>query len=138
VYVDTSAFAKALLQEPGADFLARIWARAERLVSSRLIHVETSSALARARREGRLSLAEVASAKAEANARLAELDLVEVSGPVVSSATELAEIHDLRAYDAVHLASAVSLGDAELLVLTWDSALARAALAETLAVAPES
>ena len=50
-------------------------------------------------------------------------------------AGELAEEFDLRGSDAVHLASALSLGSDTTLV-TWDEDLKRAAAASGCAVAP--
>jgi uncharacterized protein len=51
-------------------------------------------------------------------------------------AGELAERHGLRGYDAVHLASAISIEDAGLLTVTWDGELAAATVACGYAVAP--
>lgn len=56
-------------------------------------------------------------------------DLVTVGvDPVLArSAGRLAEDFGLRGYDAVHLATALELGDEEIVVVTWDRDLARAA-----------
>jgi hypothetical protein len=51
-------------------------------------------------------------------------------------AGELAERHGLRGYDAVHLASAISIEDADLVTATWDEALAAAVTASGYAVVP--
>jgi hypothetical protein len=48
-------------------------------------------------------------------------------------AGELAQLHALRGYDAVHLASALSVEQS--LMVTWDAELARAAEQAGLAVA---
>ena len=42
-------------------------------------------------------------------------------------AGELAQRHELRGYDAVHLAAAVTVRSADLVVVTGDNDLARAA-----------
>jgi glutamate formiminotransferase len=47
----------------------------------------------------------------------------------------LAERHALRAYDAVHLASALALADPDVVVATWDQNLRAAAAAEGFTVA---
>ena len=50
-------------------------------------------------------------------------------------AGELAEQLGLRGYDAVHLASALTLGDATT-VVTWDEELRRAAAGSGCAISP--
>ena len=50
-------------------------------------------------------------------------------------AADLVQAHPLSGADAVHLASALTLGPTALMV-TWDRRLALAALAEGLAVVP--
>jgi predicted nucleic acid-binding protein len=68
----------------------------------------------------------------------AELRVIGVDDALARSAGELAGLHGLRGYDAVHLASAISVRDAELLTVTWDHDLADAAIACGYAVAPAS
>lgn len=50
-------------------------------------------------------------------------------------AGELAEEFELRGYDAVHLATALDLGDEDVVLVTWDGALSRAAEKNGLAIA---
>jgi predicted nucleic acid-binding protein len=64
-----------------------------------------------------------------------ELVLVGIDGPLAWRAGELAEEHELRGHDAVHLASALALGTDTTLV-TWDEDLKRAAAQSGCAVAP--
>ncbi|MCW3019805.1 MAG: hypothetical protein JWN10_2113 [Solirubrobacterales bacterium] len=59
----------------------------------------------------------------------AELRVIGIDDTLAQSAGELAELHGLRGYDAVHLASAISIEDAELVTVTWDRDLADAAVA---------
>jgi hypothetical protein len=61
---------------------------------------------------------------------------VDVSEGIVRHAGDLAERHDLRGYDAVHLASALAVVPAGEPLVTWDTALADAARLEGLAVVP--
>ncbi len=51
---------------------------------------------------------------------------------------DLAEIHGLRGYDAVHLATALGVNAASLLVATWDRELARGAIEAGCSVSPPS
>lgn len=66
----------------------------------------------------------------------AELTIVGIDEALARRAGELAGEHGLRAYDAVHLASALALGATETIVVTWDQDLGKAAVGAGLAVAP--
>lgn len=66
-----------------------------------------------------------------------ELLLVGIDVKLTRQAGDLAEDLALRGYDAVHLASALALGDDTTLV-TWDEDLKRAAAQSGCAVAPAS
>jgi predicted nucleic acid-binding protein len=61
---------------------------------------------------------------------------VELEPGVARAAGEVAEGFGLRAYDAVHLASALVVDEGDTLVGTGDRALATAASAAGLGVAP--
>lgn len=65
----------------------------------------------------------------------ADLVTIGVDFEIARSAGGYAEELGLRGYDAVHLATAVELGDEEVVVLTWDRDLARAAQQIGLGVA---
>lgn len=54
---------------------------------------------------------------------------------LAARAGELAENLGLRGYDAVHLATALELGDEEVVLVTWDRDLARASERVGLGVA---
>lgn len=108
---------------------AELWNSAYLAVSSVLAYAEGRAALAAARRGSRLG------AKAHARALLEFEDvqdglaLVGVDQSLARSAGELAEEFDLRGYDAVHLATALNLGDEDedVVLVTWDGDLSRAA-----------
>jgi predicted nucleic acid-binding protein len=68
----------------------------------------------------------------------AELRVIGIDGALAQFAGELAELHGLRGYDAVHLASAISVEDAGLVTVTWDRDLADAVVACGYAVLPAS
>ena len=61
---------------------------------------------------------------------------VELSADVERAAGSLAATHQLRGADAVHLASALALGPADVTVAVWDRRLHAGAVASGLAVAP--
>jgi predicted nucleic acid-binding protein len=104
-YFDSSAFVKLLIPEEGSDEARRLFAGATQVFSSRLLVPETSAALARARRMGRLAARASDSALAAGRALLGGVSPLEVVPAVAEAAARQAEIHGLRAYDAVHLAS---------------------------------
>lgn len=62
------------------------------------------------------------------------VEAIDVDDSTSAEAGSLAVRHGLRGMDAIHLASAVLLAEAEPVVVTWDAALQRAAKAEGLAV----
>lgn len=65
-----------------------------------------------------------------------ELDMIGLDETLARAAGELAEHHGLRGYDAVHLASATTINHPELVLATWDRALASAAVAKKHTVVP--
>lgn len=115
--------------------MRRVWNEASTLVTSSLTLVEVRSALVRAARSRRLSPRSFRAAKATAALLATELDLVEPERPLLEHAAELAERHALRAYDAVHLASALAWADPEIVIATWDNDLRVAVSAEGLTLA---
>lgn len=62
--------------------------------------------------------------------------IVGVDEALAVHAGRLAGEYALRGYDAVHLASALALGTAETILVTWDHDLSEAAAGAGLAVAP--
>ena len=134
-YFDTSAVVPLLIAEPGSRLAASLWETADRVVSVRLVYPETRAALAQAERLGRVGLRDLRDAVTALDSLFEELDLVEVDGPLARLAGELAEIHGLRGYDAVHLAAADRIRDPSVVVIAGDGALLDAATAEGMAVA---
>lgn len=134
-YFDTSALVKLFLREPGRELVERFWGAFGAHVTSVTAYPEARSALARAARAKRLRGDRGATAVEELDALLSEMSVVELGSELAREAGDLAERHALRAYDAVHLATALSM-DGETTVVTWDHGLAGAAVAAGLSVAP--
>jgi hypothetical protein len=65
-----------------------------------------------------------------------QVDAVAVDEPLARSAADLAERCGLRAYDAVHLASALSLPEEDVVLVSADRELLEAAQALGLNTAP--
>lgn len=93
------------------------------------------AALAAARRLDRLGEEEHREALAGFEALYAELVTVGVDHELIVRAGAHAEDLGLRGYDAVHLATALELGDEEIVLVTWDRDLAQAAERVRLGVA---
>jgi predicted nucleic acid-binding protein len=89
-------------------------------------------------RTGRIDANTLRSAVRAIDDLYAELGVIGIDGALAHFAGELAERHGLRGYDAVHLASAISVEDARLVAVTWDGDLAAAAVECGYAVIPAS
>jgi uncharacterized protein len=134
-YFDTSAVVPLLVAEPGSARAASLWDGTDRVVSVRLMYPETRAALAQAERLGRLTARQLRDAVTEFDSLFEEIDLVEVDDALARRAGELAEVRQLRGYDAVHLAAADRVRDPSVVVVAGDGALLDAATAEGMAVA---
>jgi uncharacterized protein len=122
--------------EDGSDVAADLWGSDHPVASSVLFYPEGRAALAAARRAGRLTAAGHRRALEEFEPLRRELTVIGVDEELAEQAGHLAAELGLRGYDAVHLASAVSLGDEATVLVTWDRALADGAGRAGLAVAP--
>jgi uncharacterized protein len=138
VYFDSSALVKLVLDEQGSDLVAELWNGCDAAVSSRLAYPEVCAALAAAGRNHLLTDADVAEALADWKHFWASVRPVELSQAVATAAGELASTHRLRGADAIHLASAVALASAEMVVAVWDKRLHAGAVAAGMSVAPAS
>lgn len=129
-YFETSAIIKLVVVEEGSDEAGAVWDGSDLLLASRLSYAEARAALAAAGRAKRLSDKGLHHAKKSLERRFQEIDLIEVTSDVARSAGDLAERHALRGYDAVHLASALTLNAGSVVIVTWDRDLAQAGRAE--------
>ena len=105
------------------------------MASSILAYPEGRAALAAAHRGGRLGAEEHARALADFEAIWREVVSIGVDQGIAHRAGVLAEDLALRGYDAVHLATALDLGDEDVAVATWDAELRSAAEQVGLGVA---
>lgn len=133
---DSSGFVKLLVEEPGRDVAVDAWNGADRNIASRLAIPEVSAALAAARRSGRLDAPSDREVRRRWAKHLPSVELVELAPVVAARAADLAVEHALSGADAVHLASVLTLSDADPVLITWDRRLAVAAAVAGLAVAP--
>lgn len=125
VYLDTSAIVKLVVREAESDALFEALERWPDRVSSAVAAVEVHRALRRAGASGAV--------RARAETVLAALVLVRVDDPVLQRAAALGD-PALRSLDALHLATALSLGDDPETFVSYDARLARAARRQRLTV----
>ena len=135
MYFDTSAIVPIVIDEPSSAIAARLWDEADRVVSSRLVYAEGRAALAMARRLDRIDERELREAVDDFESLHDQLDVIEVTEGLVREAGGLAEQMNLRGYDAVHLASARLVDDAEMVLAAGDHTLLVAARAIGLSTA---
>jgi hypothetical protein len=136
VYFDASAFVKLLAEETGSDLAAELWDGCDAAVSSRLAYPEVRAALAAAARNHDLTTEDLDAAEQAWSGYWAATRPVELTAAVEQHAGQLAGSHSLRGADAVHLASALAVGDTDLVVAVWDRRLHAGAQAAGLRVAP--
>ncbi len=109
VFLDTSAFAKRYIAEPGSDKVFAICQKADSLVVSVICLPELISTLSRLVREKKLIKANYRKLKGDASADLIDVDVCQITSEVLISTIALLESHPLRAMDAIHVACALNV-----------------------------
>jgi uncharacterized protein len=138
-FLDTSTVVKRYVLETGTPWVQTLAdpAAGHFLFVARITDVEMTAALARRLRLGSLTPAEAGRALAAFRQDFAqEYRIVEIAIPLLQQASQLADRHVLRAYDAVQLAAALEIhsADPSLTLLSADTELNAAAMAEGLTV----
>jgi len=136
VYFDSSAFVKLLIEEAGSDLAAQLWDGCDAALASRLAYPEVCAALAAAARNHDLDEAELDDIERAWDSYWAAIRPVELTAAVERHAGQLARTYALRGADAVHLASALAIGDPDLILAAWDRRLHAGAQAAGLNIAP--
>jgi predicted nucleic acid-binding protein len=104
-----------------------------------IAHVEATAALSRMRKGRRLTPAQLKRAFEDLDQIWRGIFTHGVTDALLAKAAESARAHALRAYDAVHLAGALSFADGEELDLAcWDKELREAAQKHGFALIPAS
>jgi len=140
-FFDSSALVKRYAQETGSAWVETMASR-HYVFLARITQVEMIAAFERRKRIGTLSTAQVSLAIATFRTHLStEYAMIDISRSLISQAADLAEIHGLRAYDAVQLAAALQLQSERnaarmpgLIFISADRTLNAAAMAESLIV----
>ncbi len=133
VYFDSSAFIKLIVEEDGSEIAATLWDGCDAAVSSRLAYPEVRAALAAA---GRLNKAAQRRAETDWEQYWSATRAVELTERVAQRAGQLASERALRGADAVHLASVLAVGSADILLAVWDDRLRSGAEGAGVQVAP--
>ena len=119
---------KRYVAELGSEVVREAMERAESWYMCRHGFVETVRAVA---------LAAGAGATRAVKEEWPAFGVVEVDQALVEHAASLALDRDLRSLDSLHLAAALVLPGEDLVFVTWDQRLHRAAAAEGLELLPE-
>lgn len=115
IYLDASACVKLVLAEPESSAIEEALGDVERLVASELLEVEVMRATQRG--GGDLALA---------RAQLEGVRLLPLSAGIRGRASELTPI-SIRSLDAIHIATALELGERLDGMYTYDERMAAAA-----------
>jgi uncharacterized protein len=121
-YVDASAFVKLFLLEPESEALS-VATHSWQLASSALLEVEAVLAVRRRKPD----------AETTVRAMLQGLELIDIDADIRRAAAGVANPH-LRSLDAIHVATALSLGDHIGAFFAYDQRLIAAAQAHGLTV----
>jgi len=139
LYLDTSALIKLYVDEQGARSARDAVARADIVLTSALAYVEARAGLARRRREAGLMPSEYRRCLRDLDVDWPRYRRVAVTEALIQDAARVAEVLHLRAYDAVHLASAQFVAErlgAPVVFACWDGRLREAAGKVGLQVKP--
>lgn len=130
-YVDTSSLIKLYVDEAGADAVRNLVRGASIVATSVATNVEMRASLAAWRRDRRLTPSAYSSTRAAFLHDWTSLVAVELNDDVIRAAGDLAERHQLRTLDAIHLASFAQIleraGTEDVRFSSFDDKLNRAA-----------
>ncbi len=134
-YFDTSALIKRFVAEDGSSVVNSLFTRQGIAATAKIAYPEVYAGLSRKRREGHLSQRFYNLACRQFERDWPAYVHVELRDEVLVLARELIQRHPLKAYDAIHLASALSLQTGlgeEVTFVVADDRLRLAAQAEQL------
>jgi predicted nucleic acid-binding protein len=109
LYLDTSAFVKLYVDEPGSVNLREALARAKAVYTHQITYVEIRAAFAKIHGMKRISVEALESIKQAFEQDWMAIGVIGVNESLIRRAGDLAEILALRGYDSVHLAATEAL-----------------------------
>ncbi len=135
IYLDTSALIKRFVSEKGSLLVRSLVQRDRAVATAKIAYAEIFAGLTRKLRERNLSKAEYILACSQFDRDWHAYIRVELGDDILGLARDLIQRHPLKGFDAVHLASALSLKialDEETTFAAADGRLLKAAKAENL------
>jgi len=139
VYLDASALVKRYVAEGGSAEVGELIARTDVAGTAAISRAEVAAALAKAARVGTLPRVDAEAALQVFRAEWPQLVRLQLTEVILAYADTLAWTHDLRGYDAMHLAAASFWQDAlgeRLTLATFDRQLWDAGASVGLATWP--
>ena len=134
-YLDPNAWLKRYFAEAGTDRIAGLFRDAGRFACARFGLIEVVAAIARRGHGEGLAIDAIHRQIEAARADFHLFQCIEWTEPLAQLAESLATTHHLRAADAIHLASALSVGEYDKsIMVSADIELLNAARASGLAV----
>ena len=137
LYLDTSSLVKLYVIEKGSEQVQSLLEQAKVVATSQVAYAEACAAFARKQRQRDFSSGQYQMIITSLQQNWGGYFALDVSWPVSRLAGELAERYSLRGFDAIHLASAVTLKERLGSPVTFSSAdnrLEDAAVLESLNV----
>jgi uncharacterized protein len=130
---------KLLVEEPGSDLARAAYEEAAGVRTTSVAHVEATSALARMRKGDRITAPQLRTKLSQLDRLWRSLYVHAVTDAVLELASQCAILHSLRAYDALHLAGALSFAKGEQIEFAcWDKELRTAAAEGDMRLVPPS
>lgn len=122
IYLDTSALIKRYIWEAGSEQVRQLFKDKAMIITSKVAYPEVYAALTRRMREGDLTRDQHRQV-----CRLFEREwpaylIVEVHDEILRLSRDLIEKYPLRGFDAIHLASAKSIGKQLKTLITFGGA----------------
>ena len=137
IYLDTSALIKRFVSEKGSAFVRGLVNAESPIATAKIAYAEVYAGLMRRRREGDLAANTYDLACRQFESDWRAYVRVDLRDEVLLFAGDLIQRHPLTGFDAIHLASAVSLMSAlgeNITLCAADERLLKAARAERISV----
>ncbi len=134
-YLDTSSLIKRFVTEKGSPRVESLVSQRGHVATAKIAYAEVYAGLARKHREGHLPGSQYALACRQFESDWQSYVRLDLEDEILILARDLIQRHPLRGFDAIHLASALSLKAAlgeDVTFAAADERLLRAARAERL------
>ena len=134
LYLETSNLIKLYVEEEGTAEIKSLVKGADIVATSIISYAEARAALSRKYKEGGIEKRDYKLIKREFESDWNKYFILHVNNDIIKATGDLAEKHGLRGFDALHLASALSLKEKSATSVTFSSAdrkLAQAAERES-------